>query len=122
MSGRGRGWGSCGGRCRDTREHAGISCETALSHAGVFGIEFYQDGVAAEPITDEAGGAGSSEGIEDGSADRAAGSDAAFCKLFRKCGTVARNASFVRDVPHAVFGTPCPIEPVAPRLRQQEKI
>ena len=37
-----------------------------LGNGGIFGVEFYEDGVALETVSNKASGAGTAEGIEDG--------------------------------------------------------
>jgi hypothetical protein len=48
----------------DVREHAGIEFDPAFAHCHIFGIEFDQDGVAAQAIGNETGRASAAEWIE----------------------------------------------------------
>ena len=44
-------------------EHSAVAFDAALSHRGIFWIEFDQDGVALETIGNETGRAGATERI-----------------------------------------------------------
>lgn len=69
-----QGWhSSC-----DFPEHACIAFDAALSHGRIGGVQFDQDGVALEAISDKASGSGAAEGVQDGSACGATSLDAAF--------------------------------------------
>ena len=66
----------------DVAEHATVSSEAPLRHAGIFRVQFDQDRIALQAICDEASGPCSTKRVEDDSALWAASTDAALGQLW----------------------------------------